>query len=71
MPLPNRIEIDIQWENNNTIDVTAKNGGGVSYTVVKVDENGHLNSMMPSVKDIMERYIKGIMEKIAADMKQP
>ncbi|KKN26603.1 hypothetical protein LCGC14_0872960 [marine sediment metagenome] len=71
MPLPNRIEIDIQWENNNTIDITAKNGSGTPYTVVKADENGHLEDMFPAIKDVMERYVKGIMEKIAADMKLP
>ena len=65
-----QVEVIFKWENNKKIEVEAKEGSN-TITVLRVDENGHLAEMMPAVLDLVERYIKALLTRVAKDMAQP
>ena len=66
-----RIRVDIKWENGVDFEVTSKEDDATSLTVVKADENGHLALLWPSYTDTVERYVKAVMARVGAEMKQP
>lgn len=63
-----RIRVDIEWENNESFEITAKEDSGNALTVIKADENGHLAALWSSYTDIMERYIKAVMARVGKEM---
>ena len=65
------IDLRIEWENNNTFHVQSQEDSGPVLTVVKVDENGDVAALWPSLVDLMERHIKGIMARIGTEMAKP
>lgn len=66
-----RIRIDIEWENGKDFEITTKENDASALTVVKADENGHLAALWSSYTDTVERYVKAIMARVGAEMKQP
>ena len=67
-----KIELTLSWENNVSFRVTSKEDGHPApvLDIIKIDENGHLPELWPAVSDIVERYIKALMNRIGNEMKQ-
>lgn len=65
------IDLKIAWENNQHFHVQSQEDSGPVLTVVKVDENGDIAALWPSLIDLMERHIKGIMARVGTEMAKP
>ena len=65
--MENELEITLRWENDVGFEMTAD--GQEKKTIIKMDENGHIDKLWDSAQKICETYLREKLISIGEEMK--
>lgn len=68
--MPNKIELELAWENDNYFEMTAKPDDGEPTIILRMDENTHLPSLWHNVTKICASYLEKVLKDIGKEMAQ-
>lgn len=64
-----RWRFDLEWENNNTFEMTEKLDDGDSVSVIKIEENAELINLWNHIESICKATFDAKLQQIGEDMK--
>lgn len=65
-----KINLIIRWENDNFFEMKSKKDDEETQTIIRMDENAHLNNLWGSVTKICSSYMDKILGQIGDEMKE-
>jgi len=63
------LTIKLKWENNVSYEMTVTEGDK-TISIVKVEENGHIETLWPHIQNICNQYFQEKIEAIGVEMAQ-
>lgn len=67
--MPNKVRIELEWENDDFFEMTSKVGDGNKMTVVRIEENAHIEDLWKSISDICNEFFSRKIKEIGVEMK--
>lgn len=65
-----KISLDFKWENNNSFELTSKEGAEEKVSIVKVEENSCIAKLWGNVQALAIVYVAHLLERIGTEMKE-
>lgn len=66
-----KIIFKVTWENNKSFIMTSQKDDDSQITVIRMDENSHLNGLSEQVATICNTFFSKEITKSLEDMKKP
>ncbi len=66
-----KIVVTIKYENQAFMEVTQKVDDGANVTVLKIEENGHLDKTIREAQKYLEKHFSEVLNDVSAEMKKP
>lgn len=63
-----KIILILEWENNKFFELTEKPEGGEKKTIMRAEENQHLEAMWPNIAAACSGFFGAVMAKIGEEM---
>ena len=68
--MESKVELELRWENEVCLTLTAKEDDGESKTILKMEENSCITKLLPHAKSLIVTYMSQLMDMVIKDMKE-